>query len=55
MVEAPLSGLTELYTGEEEAEGAAATAVDAETLWGQVDLQNEALLPKNDSESPSPS
>ena len=44
MMEAPLSGLTELYTGEEEADGTA--AVDAETLWGQVDLQNEALLPK---------
>jgi U3 small nucleolar RNA-associated protein MPP10 len=50
-VEAPLSGLTELYTGEETggggaADGAGNLAVDAETLWGQVDLQNEALLPK---------
>ena len=46
-VEAPLSGLAELYTGE--ADGSADggdMAVDAETLWGQVDLQNEALLPK---------
>ena len=44
--EAPLSGLTELYTGEADDSADGDMAVDAETLWGQVDLQNEALLPK---------
>lgn len=33
-----LTGLTELYTGSADGD-----LVDAETLWGQVDLQNEAL------------
>ncbi|KAL7539195.1 hypothetical protein ACHAXR_009078 [Thalassiosira sp. AJA248-18] len=48
-----LSGIPSLYTGhhddeaaEEEAAAAAAVAVDAETIWGQVDLQNGGLLPR---------
>mmetsp|Transcript_10952 Transcript_10952/g.23698 ORF Transcript_10952/g.23698 Transcript_10952/m.23698 type:complete len:883 (+) Transcript_10952:124-2772(+) len=48
----PLSGLAELYTGDradddddDVDEQAASMAADAETVWGQVDLQNEALLP----------
>lgn len=35
-----LSGLEQLYTGDDDGEDAA----DAETLWGQVELQNTALL-----------
>jgi U3 small nucleolar RNA-associated protein MPP10 len=35
--EVALSGLQELYTGSDDQK------VDTETLWGQVDLQNEAL------------
>ena len=37
----PLSGLTELYTGDIPIDDG---KIDAETIWGQVDLQNEALL-----------
>ena len=37
--EASLSGLDELYLGSEE------QPVDAETLWGQIELQNGALKP----------
>ena len=44
----PLSGLTELYTGENESgdsiDRSMEDEVDAETIWGQVDLQNEALF-----------
>ncbi|KAL9186080.1 hypothetical protein ACHAXT_005318 [Thalassiosira profunda] len=35
-----LSGIPALYTGEE------GTEVDAETVWGQVDLQTAALVPR---------
>eukprot|EP00560_Eucampia_antarctica_P006318 CAMPEP_0197824310 /NCGR_PEP_ID=MMETSP1437-20131217/1570_1 /TAXON_ID=49252 ORGANISM="Eucampia antarctica, Strain CCMP1452" /NCGR_SAMPLE_ID=MMETSP1437 /ASSEMBLY_ACC=CAM_ASM_001096 /LENGTH=881 /DNA_ID=CAMNT_0043423883 /DNA_START=38 /DNA_END=2683 /DNA_ORIENTATION=- len=45
----PLSGLSNLYTGEENddidnGDGDISTNVDAETVWGQVDLQNESLF-----------
>lgn len=39
-----LSGIPSLYTGQEEEVEPA--PVDAETIWGQVDLQNNALLPR---------
>ena len=39
-----LAGIDRLYVGQEnDSTLATTTAVDAETLWGQVDLQNEAL------------
>jgi len=38
-----LSGLPALYTGEP-ASAEAGMEVDAETIWGQVDLQNSALM-----------
>lgn len=43
-----LSGLTSLYTGIDASTSNIHTSamVDAETIWGQVDLQNNALLPK---------
>mmetsp|Transcript_30818 Transcript_30818/g.65123 ORF Transcript_30818/g.65123 Transcript_30818/m.65123 type:complete len:970 (-) Transcript_30818:73-2982(-) len=40
-----LSGIPSLYTGQEE-EDVEPVPVDAETIWGQVDLQNNALLPR---------
>ena len=43
--EPPLSGLTELYTGDDK-EGGDGVPVDAETLFGQIELQNQALLTK---------
>ena len=43
--EPPLSGLTELYTGDNEEEDDG-VAVDAETLFGQIELQNQALHTK---------
>ena len=39
-----LSGLASLYVGEGLEEDDAYTGVDAETIWGQVDLQNTALV-----------
>lgn len=45
--ECPLSGLAELYTGEandSDDEGEVAMSMDAETIWGQVDIQNTALV-----------
>jgi U3 small nucleolar RNA-associated protein MPP10 len=45
---APLSGLIELFTGDNDDvkdDDHEDGMVDAETIWGQVDLQNEALLP----------
>ena len=39
--ECPLSGLVELYTGDIEE---SKVNLDAETIWGQVDIQNQALL-----------
>ena len=49
--ESPLSGLPDLCIGEnsdsdDEDEDDAPMAVDAETIWGQVDIQNTALLSK---------
>ena len=44
-----LSGIPSLYTGlEQESDESpnADTLVDMETIWGQVDLQNNALLPR---------
>lgn len=38
-----LSGLHTLYTGIDEPNS---TLVDMETIWGQVDLQNNTLLPR---------
>jgi hypothetical protein len=38
-----LSGLHTLYTGVDESNS---TLVDMETIWGQVDLQNNTLLPR---------
>ena len=38
-----LSGLDELYLGDQDDDDDDETPVDAETVWGQVDLQNEAL------------
>ena len=45
--ECPLSGLAELYTGEandSDDEDEVAMSMDAETIWGQVDIQNTALV-----------
>ncbi len=49
--ESPLSGLPELYVGESndtgnEEEDDKQMEVDAETIWGQVDIQNNALFSK---------
>ncbi|KAL7518277.1 hypothetical protein ACHAWX_003123 [Stephanocyclus meneghinianus] len=42
-----LSGLHSLYTGLESSQHTPTTnLVDIETIWGQVDLQNNALLPR---------
>lgn len=38
-----LSGLHSIYTGIDESNS---TLVDMETIWGQVDLQNNVLLPR---------
>ncbi|KAL3793263.1 hypothetical protein ACHAW5_004305 [Stephanodiscus triporus] len=42
-----LSGLPSLYVGDDDYDDGAggSTTADAETMWGQVDLQNAALLP----------
>ena len=46
--DSPLSGLSELYTGEkkddDDDDDDEPMVVDAETIWGQVDIQNVALL-----------
>ena len=45
--DSPLSGLSELYTGESndsDDDNDALMPIDAETVWGQVDIQNAALL-----------
>jgi len=47
--ECPLSGLAELYSGEandSDDEDEVAMSMDAETIWGQVDIQNNALVSK---------
>ena len=45
--DAPLSGLVQLYTGDEASQDEeSAVVADAETIWGQIDLQNDALLPR---------
>ena len=44
-LEAPLSGLSELFVGEHD-ENQDSSVIDAETIWGQVDIQNLALLRK---------
>jgi U3 small nucleolar RNA-associated protein MPP10 len=41
--ECPLSGLIDLYTGDLEE---SKDNLDTETIWGQVDIQNQALLAK---------
>lgn len=46
--EAPLSGITELFVGEttKDTNGGQRNIqpIDVETIWGQVDIQNQALL-----------
>ena len=45
--ESPLSGLSELYTGDahdSDNDEEASMPIDAETIWGQVDIQNTALV-----------
>ena len=47
--ESPLSGLSELYTNDVDGADNSevdAIAIDAETIWGQVDIQNTALVSK---------
>ena len=45
--ESPLSGLPELFTGEtNDSDDNEGLVVDAETIWGQVDIQNMALFSK---------
>jgi U3 small nucleolar RNA-associated protein MPP10 len=48
--DSPLSGLSELFTGEDgepsDRTEPSHMAFDAETIWGQVDIQNAALLAK---------
>jgi len=45
--ECPLSGLTELYTGiADDDEDNGPMELDAESVWGQVDIQNTALTSK---------
>jgi len=39
-----LSGLASLYVGETQADDDDDAGIDAETIWGQVDLQNTALM-----------
>eukprot|EP00584_Thalassiosira_punctigera_P011813 CAMPEP_0172548534 /NCGR_PEP_ID=MMETSP1067-20121228/17804_1 /TAXON_ID=265564 ORGANISM="Thalassiosira punctigera, Strain Tpunct2005C2" /NCGR_SAMPLE_ID=MMETSP1067 /ASSEMBLY_ACC=CAM_ASM_000444 /LENGTH=244 /DNA_ID=CAMNT_0013335761 /DNA_START=27 /DNA_END=757 /DNA_ORIENTATION=- len=41
-----LSGLPSLYTGTDGGDAGTDLAVDAETVWGQVELQNDALMPR---------